>query len=377
LLFSARAHGSAVASAARKATCAATDTTTTLATRTLFRLRPLVFLTHRMATPPSPERRRDEPLSGQVDFSAVWPEVRRGLLASLVRRVDPATAEDICQDVAERVLRANVVFTDVAGLRRWSRQVARSRLIDDWRTHGRYVSPEPLPDREAPTDLTTVVAYRLALEETAAALGTVRPHEWAAMFAEAGPAERADKRTRDRDHLRRFRARERLRRAVRNFPAAAALRWRWLHRQQSVLADLGHVVAVGAAVGAALLGASPPGSPPAPASADPRPGLGAHASAPPSPAAATVPLRSPSVSAAAAPRTGGGGGAEPGPAGDWSVATVPHPVGEAKVGFVENEAHKPLACAGTEPTGSLCVPQPAAPVVLPPVPAGRAGRQIS
>lgn len=313
-----------------------------------------------MATPPPTERRPDDPLSGPVDFATAWPEVRRSLLASLARRVDAATAEDICQDVAERVLRADLVFEEVDGLRRWARRVARSRLIDDWRTRSRYLSPDPLPDSEAPFDLTTVVAYRLALRETAAALGTVRPHEWAALFSEAN---HPDKRSRDRESLRRFRARERLRRAVRNFPVAVGLRLRWFQRHHVALADLGNVV-VGAAVSAVLLVAAPLVAPPdalqqaSTALASSRPSALPRSEA----ASSAVSVQpAPGGTRAVANRSG----VPPRAQADWSTVAVEHPTGAAKVGFVDNEPEKPLVCGGTEATGSVCVPQVDVPDPLP------------
>ena len=325
---------------------------------------PVRLLDPTHATPPPTERRDAEPLSNFLDFASAWPEVRRSLLAGLLHRVDPATAEDICQDVAERVLRSGLTFDDVAGLRRWARHVARTRLIDDWRTRGRYLSSEPLPDQEAPTDLPTVVAYRLALEETAAALGSVRPHEWAAMFADPDRSEPADKRSRDREHLRRFRARERLRKAVRNFPGAVALRWRWFHRQQAVLADLGHAV-VGAAVSAVLLTSSAPGPTPARSVATLPPRLVEGADAVPGSAMAPAspPAADPGVAGRGRPSSAAR--ATPGVAKDWAVASIPHPGGAARVGFVDNGPQKPLLCAGTESTGPACVPRPASPLVLP------------
>jgi hypothetical protein len=288
----------------------------------------------------------------------------------LTKRVDAATAEDICQDVAERVLRANLRFGSVDDLQHWAGRVAATRLIDDWRTRSRHLSLDPMPDREAPIDLTTEVAYRVALAETFAAVAALRPHEREAISQivaapEGGPL---DKRSRDRDSLRRFRARERLRRAVRNFPAGVAARAGWLRRYQPALSDLGNLIG-GVGMSVAILATAPTAA--AERRADPVVIV--------QPRVASVrPLPSPDPTYASPSALGPvdhgtshrDDSADPPmtPPPDWSAVAVAHPAGVAKAGLVENEPDKPLACAGAA-AASVCVPHVDLPIRELPVPA--------
>lgn len=188
---------------------------------------------------------------GTVDVLAMWPDVRRVLLRNLRRQVDRDTAEDICQDVAEKLVTRGVPFESFEDLVRWAQRVASNRAIDEWRTHGRRFSTEPVPDRASSLDVARLVTHRVAMTEAAAAIGSLRPEERAALLRADSPdlADGRDARERQRDANLRERARERLRGMVHNFPAGIGVRLgNWLRRRRPptgnvAAADWGHLVA--------------------------------------------------------------------------------------------------------------------------------------
>jgi len=222
--------------------------------------------------------------NGAPDVLAVWPDVRRVLLRSLRRQVDRETAEDICQDVAEKLVARAVPFASVEDLVKWAQRVASNRAIDEWRTHRRRLSGEPVPDRESSLDVARLVAHRAAIDEAAAAIRSLRPEERAALLRADSPdlADGRDARERQRDANLRERARERLRGMVHNFPAGLGTRLgNWLRRRPPTGnvagADWGHLLA-GAGIAIAILAGPLGGEPDAPS--PPRPAAGTLATAP-------------------------------------------------------------------------------------------------
>lgn len=64
-----------------------------------------------------------------------WPELHRDVLAFMRRRVsDPATAEDLSQDVFLRIQEKLGTLDDDARLYGWVYRIARNRLIDHYRS---------------------------------------------------------------------------------------------------------------------------------------------------------------------------------------------------------------------------------------------------
>ena len=79
--------------------------------------------------------------TGLDDASA---STRRELLEFIARRVeDPATAEDITQDVFMRLHRAHVEGAEIGAVHAWLYRVARNAIVDHYRTRRRL---HPLPD---------------------------------------------------------------------------------------------------------------------------------------------------------------------------------------------------------------------------------------
>lgn len=320
---------------------------------------------------PSVEIRKNEVgITDSLDLATAWPEVQRALLDFLrARRVDRATAEDVCQEVAVRALRRRP-FGSVVELARWSERVAFHRVVDDWRRRGRHIADEPLPDWESPDDLATIVANRLAVAEVAAALPLMSLEERVALASGLDPfAREGDRATKNRLGVRRFRARERLRKMVPNFSIVFGCN-RWLRRVQPALGDFGNV-AVGLGLSVAILVAPMVGEPPRPspdtAVVTLRSATGNRGPVHGDPAQATT---APSV---ASPREAAASrrdlsAANPAQPGRTSVAKVDDPVGSTDVLVYDNPPDQPLLCVVTAHTGEVCQAKPPLPLGDAPVP---------
>jgi RNA polymerase sigma factor (sigma-70 family) len=328
-----------------------------------------------MASPPTSKRRRRTRIATNPDLHAAWPEVRRTLLRSLRRQVDADTAEDICQDVAERLVSRAAPFDSVDDLTRWAQRVARNRAIDEWRTRLRRISGEPVPEQEVAVDLAGQVAHRIAIEEAAVAFKALRPEEQAALLRADHPGvDGRDARDRQRDANLRERARERLRGMVHNFPAGLGGRVTgWLRRLQPELAELGHLVAGTGLVIAILVGPPSADAPTAQgrAPADrpaPVASLAAGAVVAESPTARPVASRT--ASPAGHPSDGNGITGSTADADRRTLATVPTPLGTTSAGDAAKTPDSRLVCFGFTPDDKvLCTPPTPDGVDVPDVPA--------
>ena len=99
--------------------------------------------------------------AGEVSLlELVWPDLRRRLMRQLTRKgMDPATAEDIVQEVAARILARHMAFSSVDGLMRWAATAARHLAIDNWRAQVRRPTV-PLEDAPCPVGLDEVLDHR-------------------------------------------------------------------------------------------------------------------------------------------------------------------------------------------------------------------------
>jgi RNA polymerase sigma-70 factor (ECF subfamily) len=76
-----------------------------------------------------------------------WAATSRQLRDFIARRVeDPATADDITQDVLIRVYRARGDFARIASMPAWLHRIARNAIIDHYRTRRAH---RPLPTDDA------------------------------------------------------------------------------------------------------------------------------------------------------------------------------------------------------------------------------------
>ena len=319
----------------------------------------------------SPNRRWETvPITTNIDLATHWPQLRRSLLTTLrSRRVDEATAEDICQDVVERALRSTEEFATPDNLRRWATRVALNKATDLGRMQRRHIASEELPDTASPFDMELAVTHRLALSETVSALASLRPEERAALaHALSAEPRPPDRRAQNRENIRRLRARARLRGLVRNFPALIPARWTgWLRRRAVALPDLGPLATAGFSIAVTFATGSPPAvmSPSPVATHTASPSLTAsfeplHNVPTPSsgaPYRATVREQPPqSVSDSGEVRTG-----------RTTLVAVADPTGGTRAGLAEN-SDKPIVCAVTHAAQSLCVTDPAPNDALPLLP---------
>ena len=210
------------------------------------------------------------------ELTEIWPQVRPRLLAYLVARgISPANADDVVQDVAERVIRHRIDFVDADDLLRWCVPVARHASIDQHRRTTRLVSIHSVADCAEADDLTETVGARLRLRRVMDGWGklssTDRETLVDAALDDAGLA--LDSATR----VRRHRARKRLLELV--GPAAAAA---WAIRVARRIGRTGVAVVTPAAVAASFVIGAGGGSVAAPAIAamppdQPRAASQAHA----------------------------------------------------------------------------------------------------
>lgn len=95
---------------------------------------------------PDGEPVRVAALTGREDGRRVdeaWSMTSRQLRAFIARRVeDPATAEDITQEVLIRVYRSRSGLADIGSVPAWLHRIARNAIIDHYRTRRSSV---PLP----------------------------------------------------------------------------------------------------------------------------------------------------------------------------------------------------------------------------------------
>lgn len=105
-------------------------------------------------------------------LSAAYSELRRGLLASIRRKVrDPQLAEDLLQDVFVKAVRAVRAGHAPGNLPAWLHQVVRTTVVDHYRS--RRLDEQPLDEEPAnpePEDLAAFQALANCLRPLAATL---------------------------------------------------------------------------------------------------------------------------------------------------------------------------------------------------------------
>ena len=330
-----------------------------------------------MSDPVSVVRRNDGPrVARKSDLGDAWPEVRTWLLGRLRRRLDQATAEDVCQEVALLAVKAmdkGRAFESVGELARWSNVAATHRVIDLWRQGRRDPVGLPVGSGEA-MDAARVVEGRFILAEVAAALDQL-PSEQREALLDDEPLPRNDPAS-FRRRVRRNRARRYLKAVVHSWPGLAPLRrFPWLRRFSDRLAghplavaEWGQVVAgfclsIAAAASHAIVDG--PSSSATATATTPRTSVFAAASGVTS-----------DVVSGAAPRDGSPGrardlGASPAssasaPPSRTQLATVDGPVARGSAGLMDQPDDRPLACVAVERDQLVCLPSP----VVPPLPGG-------
>lgn len=143
-----------------------------------------------------------------ADLTEIWPQVRPRLIAYLrARGVTYTNADDVVQDVAERMVRHDVPFADAEDLLRWCVPVARNASIDQHRRASRAVLVANLPDRAREDDVAETVSARLRLRRVIDGLNRLPQSERAALTA---AIDNTDGLTDSATRVRRHRARRRL-----------------------------------------------------------------------------------------------------------------------------------------------------------------------
>ena len=96
------------------------------------------------------------------ELTEIWPQVRTRLVGYLVARgVSSSDADDVVQDVAERLIRHRIDFIDADDLLRWCVPVARHASIDRHRRGARLVSVHALAEQPCADDLAETVGARM------------------------------------------------------------------------------------------------------------------------------------------------------------------------------------------------------------------------
>ena len=125
----------------------------------------------------------------------VWPELRRRLLVRLNRMgMDPATAEDVVQEVAARIVSANVAYRSIDDLMPWAATVARHLGLDHRRAEARRPTV-PLEDAPSPVELDDLLEHRRRLAAVVTGwpqLSDQDRHALSAPFTGARPSSRAE-----------------------------------------------------------------------------------------------------------------------------------------------------------------------------------------
>lgn len=151
-----------------------------------------------------------------VDWVAVWPVVRRRLITDL-ERLGRSTqwADDVVQDVAEKLLHCHTEFATADDLYRWARRVARNRRIDLIRRNA-HLDTVAGRDVAATESVEETVISRTELAHVARAMAAMRESDRVALLASPTADDPAE---RNRANVRRFRARARLIETMTRVPA--------------------------------------------------------------------------------------------------------------------------------------------------------------
>lgn len=181
----------------------------------------------------------------------VWPDVERRLRALLYRRgLEQASADDVVQEVALRVLAHGVTFDSAEDLLRWAAPVACRLHVDLLRHRARMTDAEEAPDHASRVDVAGEVADRLELQRAWRAIASLRPADRDAIIeavADEAPIARSRQEA-VRLAVRRHRARSRLAVVLEQLAAFGGVLagWRVLVRQRR--ASLAALVPAAAAI---------------------------------------------------------------------------------------------------------------------------------
>ena len=181
------------------------------------------------------------------ELTDVWPVVAGRLNRMLRRRgVNLATAEDVVQETAVRVLRTRVAYADADDLYRWASVVAWRLAVDTRRKESR-ADPGPVPDSPSPVNVALAVEQRTALEAVGRGLRALSPSDRSAILGGAGSS--GPPLTRQQSVLlavRRHRARSRLLLLTKGLLATVG--WLAVRRRATPVPRSGLVAAIGAPV---------------------------------------------------------------------------------------------------------------------------------
>jgi DNA-directed RNA polymerase specialized sigma24 family protein len=118
-----------------------------------------------------------------LTFEAVWPEVERRLRALLYRRgLDPASTDDVVQEVALRALAHHVTYASAADLLRWAAPVACNLHVDLLRHRARVLDDPQAADRPASDDVVREVTHRIELQRAFRGIAALRPADREALI---------------------------------------------------------------------------------------------------------------------------------------------------------------------------------------------------
>ena len=145
-------------------------------------------------------------------LARIWPFVDPPLRRMLMDRgVDPATAQDVSQATAERVITSGVAYESAEDLLPWATTVAKRLVTDGWRRTGRVeAAEEEIPDHPSPLDVTALVEDRLLLEAVSRALPSMLPADQETFAHAVADIPASSRQERMYWNLRRYRARKRL-----------------------------------------------------------------------------------------------------------------------------------------------------------------------
>jgi len=128
-------------------------------------------------------------------LEAVWPELQRRLLSRLNRAgVTPATAEDVVQEVAARIVSADVAYRSVDDLMPWAATVARHLLFDHRRSEARRPTVT-LEDAPSPVEFDDLLEHRRRLAAVVTCWSQLSDQDRQALsapFTGARPTSRAE-----------------------------------------------------------------------------------------------------------------------------------------------------------------------------------------
>jgi DNA-directed RNA polymerase specialized sigma24 family protein len=177
------------------------------------------------------ERVFGAPITDDVSFVVLWPEVAKRLTGYLHRCKAPAGwIEDVIQEVGLRAFARSDSWPTADDLFWWGRTVAHNLVVDSYRAQSHVDFRELPTNSRSGTDVAAEVEARLTLERVVAAFDSLGSRDQEALRSLASSAG-SDRQTQILSAVRRLRARQRLRAACEGLVGALL----WLGRRVSRL----------------------------------------------------------------------------------------------------------------------------------------------